>query len=108
MQYILLFLFVYYSNKYIDLEFYVRLLMYGHRVLNRFEGAWYFISRSWIRHPEFELSEDDLTTIYNEESIITPRSVADSPNRVNKLKKDDIQSFDSFTMCMNSQEDEEL
>ena len=42
-QYMLLYCYVYYSNKYIDLELYIRLLMYGHRVLEYFDNISYFI-----------------------------------------------------------------
>ena len=75
--------------------------MYGHRVLNHFETMSYFITRSWFKNEELELSEDNLTTIYNEESCFTRRSKMDYSEGIGRLTQEEGYSTASFSINLN-------
>ena len=107
-QYILLFVFVYFSNKYIDLEYYIRLLMYGHRVLNHFEKMSYFIKRSCFHNNLSELSEDDLTTIYTEDSLVSSESDTNVSLKSQKLVARDIFPQNTYTYVSTTFEEDEV
>ena len=89
-QRILLMVYIYFSTKFIDLEFYIRLLMYGYRVLNRFEKMSLFITRSWYSNNHSESSEEDL--LYNDQH--------DSDEQESKLLEED-----TVTIFHNDQQD---
>ena len=63
-QRILLSVYIYFTTKYIDLEFCIRMLMFGYRVLNQYDKMSLFITKSWFRREvedENENIEDDAT-----------------------------------------------
>ena len=76
--------------------------MYGHRVLNNFNNISYFITRSWFKDEQSEQSEDEITTIYYEESWITIKSKFDYPDKACRLTTDETYSSDSFSQRLNN------
>ena len=60
--------------------------MFGHRILNHFEGMSYFITKSWFSTDKPELTEDDVSAIFSEKSAIsTPISRKISVDQMQRL-----------------------
>ena len=91
-EYILLFFVVYFSYKYIDLEFYIRLLMYGHRVLNHFEKMSYFITKSWLYKDQQEQPEDDISIDESSDSLLFSNRTIESLEKTDRNITENMQS----------------
>ena len=98
MQRISLMVYIYLVTKCIDLEFYVRLLMYGHQILHHFEKMSLFITRSCINQEIDESSGD--------ETIIDDRSNSDFIN--SQLLQEDTDSANTHDQLDTTTENEKL